>query len=544
MTAKMPSIMANFADVCIVFRMVSLALSTVVYLGFSASGITAGRILVAVGMAAASVVGVVIFKRSDLSERSAGSIAVTAFEVFTCGIFIILTGGFRSAYLWYFVSLLTVVMSWERFRGLAFAAVLWCFCCALAGRFSPLPHELRAYSADISIGIGFLMVASGFYVFCAYANRLAAARKEQEQLNHRLIGETARKEQALHHIMELYDTFNLFGITDPGKVMDALAGLLSRTIARKGCELVRLNAAREVVSSGAQGLSRGHEAQLRALAGELARDEEGTRACALEDTQYSVYRIAFNGQLLGVLYIAADEERTEVEMAQELFYMNLIRAVLRELDFQEVVEAYIISEEQNRIACEIHDTVIQKMFAVACGLRTLTTQLDAMSMEELSRRLRQLGETVESTMRELRETIYGFRWSVNNRDVFINKLSGYLGEIERINGVTIDVAIDGEATCLTVNQKTTLYRVICEAVNNAVRHGRATRIAVTLSLDERTVTAEIVDNGSGFSEIPVSPSGDGIRNMYRMMSLLNGRVVINSNETEGTAVTCSLPRLG
>ena len=85
-----------------------------------------------------------------------------------------------------------------------------------------------------------------------------------------------------------------------------------------------------------------------------------------------------------------------------------------------------------------------------------------------------------------------------------------------------------------------MYRIVCEAVNNAIRHGKASRIQVTMQLSEKECIVEISDNGSGF-EPGSSHYGQGLKNMYRMTSCLKGQLKIDSGTGNGTVIQCRLP---
>jgi signal transduction histidine kinase len=88
-----------------------------------------------------------------------------------------------------------------------------------------------------------------------------------------------------------------------------------------------------------------------------------------------------------------------------------------------------------------------------------------------------------------------------------------------------------------------LYRVAQEAVWNALRHGRARRIALTLLVDEERATLDIVDNGTGF-DVPDAlrrHDGIGIFSMRKRMTHVNGTLDITSGPGRGTRVRAAVP---
>jgi signal transduction histidine kinase len=237
------------------------------------------------------------------------------------------------------------------------------------------------------------------------------------------------------------------------------------------------------------------------------------------------------------------EEFSARWQAYRSFYINLADKVMRELDSHTLVESCIINVEKNRIADEIHDTVIQKLFAIACSLRLMVMKQDgALTADDSLAELKSIELAVESTMRELREAIYGSRWDSGEENDFAEKLELYIDEIKRLKAADINLDIDSDTKYITVSQKAALYRIICEAANNAIRHGNAEIINIRVCLEERALRAEISDNGRGFDRRVSKTEGNGLVNMCRMINLLKGQLSIDSQIGKGTSVKCLLPR--
>jgi signal transduction histidine kinase len=91
------------------------------------------------------------------------------------------------------------------------------------------------------------------------------------------------------------------------------------------------------------------------------------------------------------------------------------------------------------------------------------------------------------------------------------------------------------------NQTAThLFHIAQEAVTNALRHGRSSRITITLVEDDQAVTLRIQDNGVGFPAGPVESEGMGLKIMHYRAGLMNGRLTVGPAAPVGTAVTCRL----
>lgn len=243
--------------------------------------------------------------------------------------------------------------------------------------------------------------------------------------------------------------------------------------------------------------------------------------------------------------VAAKESGLKELLRREReFYVRLCGIIFRGLDMQSQMEAYISAEEKNRIADEIHDTVIQKLFGLNCGLKELELFVEK---EETKRgaalqRIVLLQKTAALTMRELRETVYGRNFARSGEQSFEGRLRSYMEEAERQYAVCIPVSVASGIEELSAAQKTVLYRVACEAVNNAARHGGAKEIRVEIRAEEEGFVLRVKDDGSGFEERRVlSAGGKGLRSMKKVAALLGASLRLESSEGRGTEITLTLP---
>jgi signal transduction histidine kinase len=88
---------------------------------------------------------------------------------------------------------------------------------------------------------------------------------------------------------------------------------------------------------------------------------------------------------------------------------------------------------------------------------------------------------------------------------------------------------------------THLYRIAQEAVNNAMRHGQATEILITLSAGNGRGTLIIEDDGLGIPESSPNHSGMGLQIMNYRARMIGGSLRLQNGKNHGTAVTCTFP---
>lgn len=389
-----------------------------------------------------------------------------------------------------------------------------------------------------------LLVSVGLLFLLENNDRLVQTQEELRLLNEGLLTEKNNAERALNYTMEVYDALNLFSLSNPERVVAELARMVSRAVAKDGCALFKLSSLGEVTAYAYEGMNEREEAEIAQFV--IRQIEEGDKPVSelmvLDRSMHVHWILDTQKQRTAVLIMKNGEMEPEgeLETAGKRFYLHLIEVILQQLDAQEMVEGYIVGEEQNRIASEIHDTVIQKLFYTCCNLADLKVGLDNLSREELIARIEDLIKTEESTMKTLREAIYGIRWDQDEISLE-NKIGAYIEEVQRARDVDIGYCFDPDLTILGASRKQALYRIVCEAINNAVRYSKADIMHVSLVMEDGFVVATIQDNGIGFDKNAIPKDSQGIKNMYIIAGVLKGTLQITTKEGKGTQIMCRLP---
>ena len=153
------------------------------------------------------------------------------------------------------------------------------------------------------------------------------------------------------------------------------------------------------------------------------------------------------------------------------FLSELSEIMLERISMDQVMDQMIIVEEQNRIANEIHDSVSQRLFGIVCSLHSLQVKGRNMTDAELNEEYQFLSESANTTMKELRSAIFRLSSTKRGDTPFLVRLKKYLDEYARLNDIRITYQITGDEAIIPDKVKQALYRIICEACGNAVRHG-------------------------------------------------------------------------
>lgn len=204
-------------------------------------------------------------------------------------------------------------------------------------------------------------------------------------------------------------------------------------------------------------------------------------------------------------------------------------------------ELLLRAEEQNRIANEIHDSVSQRLFYVSSKLHSLSEKEELNKTSSIKNELRLVQDSLTSAMQELREVIYSYSDKRSGLSKFEEKIRNYLNEVSRLNDVNIKLDSAGSMEVISYEFKKVLYRILCEALGNAIRHGKSRNIDVRLAIGRESISLEISDDGIGFDLRDKSNAGLGIKNLNNLVHSFGGEIIIKSQLCKGTCIDIELP---
>ncbi|GAB3979095.1 two-component system sensor histidine kinase [Actinoallomurus acanthiterrae] len=210
-------------------------------------------------------------------------------------------------------------------------------------------------------------------------------------------------------------------------------------------------------------------------------------------------------------------------------------AVALELaDRRQDTERLSLLEERGRIAKDLHDTVIQQLFATAI---TLMSAIKTTEKPDVAVRVRRAVDDLDDTIRQIRSTIFALQMSPGDQGLraciqpVIDKAAEILGFVPetRLDG-TMDMTVDDEVAL-------NLPAVLAEALSNVARHARASQVSVAVSAGDE-VMVRVTDDGIG-----IRPGGrrSGLRNMADRAERLGGSFRIRPGESGGTVLEWRVP---
>jgi signal transduction histidine kinase len=201
----------------------------------------------------------------------------------------------------------------------------------------------------------------------------------------------------------------------------------------------------------------------------------------------------------------------------------------------------ISAREQRRIGQDLHDGLGQHLTGTAFMSKALQQRLEAQGVPEAveaGKIVTLVNEAIEKT----RELSRGLVPVVSGADGLMASLQRFAGEVEDLFSVSCQFVCDAPVLLDDVVAATHLFHIAQEAVSNAIKHGRATRIVITLSALGDTGRLAIQDNGVGISRVPTSTSGMGLHIMEYRAGMIGGSLdVTRESRGTGTLADCSFP---
>jgi signal transduction histidine kinase len=237
---------------------------------------------------------------------------------------------------------------------------------------------------------------------------------------------------------------------------------------------------------------------------------------------------AFDEEDERVLVVLATQAAVAVENAR--LYDETERSG-RELQRLQVLE------ERERIGKELHDGVIQSLFAVGMHLQGLAT---ATGDDNISRNLESAVEDIDYAIRDLRNYIFGLRPGILADRQLDQALKEMATDFATRSGVVTVVDVDADAASRLTSRASDVVQIVREALSNVGRHGAATTCRVSVERNAAGLVIEVDDDGQGF-DVELTRSGMGLQNLQERVGSLGGVFQIESTPGEGTTVRATFP---
>lgn len=203
---------------------------------------------------------------------------------------------------------------------------------------------------------------------------------------------------------------------------------------------------------------------------------------------------------------------------------------------EQLARQQAVERERARIAKDIHDDL-------GANLTLIAVLGDLAKKEKTAERIEKMASTARESVKSLDEIV----WAVNPRNDTLAHLLDYTGQFAvdylRAAGVRclLDVPEHAPAREVPTNVRHNVFLVVKEALQNIVKHARATAVWLRINAGGEGLRIVIEDNGQGFASAPQDALADGLRNMQQRMEEIGGTCRIQSQVGKGTEVILELP---
>ncbi len=256
--------------------------------------------------------------------------------------------------------------------------------------------------------------------------------------------------------------------------------------------------------------------------------------------------IRYKGKLWGLIYLTEKTTAAEFSEAdQALIEMLAVHAgmAIEHAHLYEQVQQMRVLEERQRIGMDLHDGVIQSIYAVGLNLELINALLAEGHTDEASRRVRDAIEALNTTIRDIRSYILDLRPRRFEGDNLAAGLQRLFTEFRANTLMAVDFRHDDEAEKLLPSEvRLAFFHITQEALSNAARHSRASRVEVRLWVQEQEVRLSLRDNGRGFDMRSAERRiGHGLLNMAERARVVGGVLTMHSQPNHGTELCVAWP---
>ena len=204
--------------------------------------------------------------------------------------------------------------------------------------------------------------------------------------------------------------------------------------------------------------------------------------------------------------------------------------------------------DRNRISRDLHDSTVQSLTSLIHKTEYCSKMIDKDPVRA-KLELQTMIDLNKEIINDMREIIYDLRpMSINNIGL-VSALESYCLHLRRYDNFDVILSVNGAEENLSSIVRITLYRIIQEACNNAIRHSKAKKVYIKLAFLDQSIELDIEDNGIGFDTEKVdeqskedSLHGFGLYTMRERARLLSGAFFINSKPGMGTKIHVVVPR--
>jgi len=203
-----------------------------------------------------------------------------------------------------------------------------------------------------------------------------------------------------------------------------------------------------------------------------------------------------------------------------------------------LLQAQLEMQEQTfqNISREIHDNIGQKLTLAKLQLNTLNYSEKEKTLLQVDDSVNMISEAIN----DLTDISRSMSSEIILNNGLIKALEFEAAQLKKSGIYSISLSTTGNTVFLEASTELVLFRIVQEAINNIIKHARATAIDIHLHYTEARLIMEINDNGKGFNPAE-NQYGTGLKNMHKRAAILKGTFEISSTINTGTQFKIEIP---
>jgi len=537
------------SKILVIYRFISLFITATFYILNDSNHELIRKVIIIGCLLISSVILSYLYPIYEKSQNSLKLLIII--ETIGNTLLLVPSGGIKSPFIWY--SLNTILTSCiflkKRYGWIIFSIYLLCYGIIIKYFTNTNEYTIEVLKDEYNLFLSFIMIIVAIQVLAISISRTKEKSKRLEEANIQLEMTNKMLLESIDHVKGLYQSVNI--LANQGNI-EGIIKLSFEHIKR----ITKTNTVfyYDITNNSDIMISSENNYLLKSIDEHILKginnflESNVPVEVYISNLKFLIMHVEGNYTTYGLLGMEVNSNIESViyrnNTYQLQFISELISNAFERLSLEEVNDRLLVTEEQNRIANELHDSVLQRLFSMSCGMYSLIKNSHNYTIIEITEELNQFREIIDSTMKELRNKIYGLSWKKSGYSSFSLDIKRYIDDIKELNHVSIPFIILGNVETLAIEQKKALYRMICEGIANAVRHGKAKNIEIELNITSECTNLSIIDDGIGFDFNKVmedSAKGMGLHNLHQLTEKLHGEINIESEKNSGTKIEIMLP---
>jgi len=248
--------------------------------------------------------------------------------------------------------------------------------------------------------------------------------------------------------------------------------------------------------------------------------------------------VRVHGEVYGNLYLTNKTTATEFSEDDEELVAALAMAAgiaIENARLHGLVRDRALTEDRDRIARDLHDSVIQRLFAIGLSLQGTARLVER---PEAVMRIGEAIDKLDETIRQLRKAIFDIELTINKEGLH-PKVLDLVHELRPVLGLFPQVSFSGPVDKVVTGQLSEeVLSVLREALTNVGKHARATQVVITIAAGDE-LRLIVADDGDGMGAAP--SGGLGLKNLRQRAERLGGGVDLGISREGGTRLTWHVP---